>query len=56
MSSFVGISTPSTSLVEDFLADAISVARGRPLGQPSELSDEDVDASGVGTNVDRLTT
>ena len=48
------ISTPSTSLGEDCFADVISAAKSRPLGLPTEFSDEDVDASKVDTDVDRL--
>ena len=42
------ISTPSSSLGEDCLADAINVARSRPVGLPTEFSDEDVDVSSRG--------
>ena len=42
-------STPSTSLDEDCLADAINVARSRPVGLPTEFSDEDVEALRVDT-------
>lgn len=48
------MSTPSTSLDEDCLADAKSATRSRPLGPPTDFSEEDIDASRVYTDVDRL--